>query len=84
MSVITANDIKRRGVASITESLKNSKEATITVRGENKYVVMSVDQYQHLRTCELEAALQEVREDREKGRIIHKNVSEHIAHLKDG
>ena len=49
MSVITANDIKRRGVACIAESLADSPEVAISVRGKQAYVVMSMEQYQHLR-----------------------------------
>ncbi len=69
MATITANDIKRRGVASIAEILENSQDATISVRGKNKYVVMSIQQYQHMRECELEVALLEAREDCKVGRI---------------
>ncbi len=84
MATITANDIKRRGVASIAEILENSTEATISVRGKSKYVVMSIKQYQHMRECELEAALQEAREDRKAGRITAQTIDEHIADLKNG
>ena len=84
MATITANDIKRRGIASIAEILENAQEATISVRGKSKYVVISVQQYQHLRECELEAALLEARKDREAGRIVDIIIAEHIANLKDG
>lgn len=84
MAIITANDIKRRGVASIDDVLKNATEATISVRGKNKYVVMSTEQYQHMRECELEAALSEAREDLKAGRISDKTIDEHIANLKNG
>jgi PHD/YefM family antitoxin component YafN of YafNO toxin-antitoxin module len=84
MATITANDIKRRGIASIAEILENAQEATISVRGKSKYVVISVQQYQHLRECELEAALLEARKDREAGRIVDITIAEHIANLKDG
>lgn len=83
MATITANDIKRRGIASIAEILENTQEATISVRGKNKYVVMSIQQYQHLRECELEAALIEAREDRKAGRIADETVVDHIARLKN-
>jgi len=83
MSVITANDIKRRWVACIAESLAHAPEAAISVRGKETYVVMSMEQYQHLRACELEAALLETRRDRENGRIAHCSVEEHIKALSD-
>ncbi len=84
MVTITANDIKRRGIASIAEILEDAQEATISVRGKSKYVVMSVQQYQHLRECELEAALLEARKDRDAGRIADRTIAEHIANLKNG
>lgn len=83
MATITANDIKRRGITSIIEILADEQEATISVRGKSKYVVMSIQQYQHLRECELEAALIEVRGDREAGRIVDSTIAEHIASLKN-
>ena len=83
MSVITANDIKRRGVACIAESLAHAPEAAISVRGKETYVVMNMEQYQHLRACELEAALLEARKDRAEGRIAHRTVEEHIKALSD-
>lgn len=81
MSVITANEIKKRGVVCIAESLAHSPEAAISVRGKNTYVVMSMEQYQHLRECELEAALLETKRDRESGRLVHHSVAEHIKSL---
>ena len=84
MPTLTANEIKRRGIASITEILEDAQEATISVRGKSKYVVMSIQQYQHLRECELEAALLEARADKDAGRIADKSLAEHIAHLKNG
>jgi len=83
MSVITANDIKRRGVACIAESLAHAPEVAISVRGKETYVVMNMEQYQHLRACELEAALLETRRDRENGRIAHGSVQDHIKALSD-
>lgn len=84
MTTLTANDIKRRGIASIEEILQDSQEATISVRGKTKYVVMSIQQYQYLRECELEAALREARQDVEAGRIHDRTIAEHIANLKNG
>ena len=54
------------------------------MRGQNRYVVLSMAQYQHLRECELEAALLEVRRDREAGRIADATIADHIARLQNG
>lgn len=57
MKTIAANELKTRGVSSIEKALENSHEAIISVRGQDRYVVMNMDEYNRLRVCELEAAL---------------------------
>lgn len=58
-------------------------EAPVTVRGQVKYVVMSNAQYQHLRKCELEAALAESKADLEAGRFVKETVAQHILRIKE-
>lgn len=81
MSSIAANDLKTRGVASISEKLREAPEAIITVRGKDRYVVMDIEHYRYLRECELEAALMEAREDVKAGRVVTESVAEHIKRL---
>jgi len=57
MSQITANDLKARGIAAIESALADQAEATIYVRGKERFVVMEMAHYHYLRECELEAAL---------------------------
>ncbi|MDE2259855.1 MAG: type II toxin-antitoxin system Phd/YefM family antitoxin [Betaproteobacteria bacterium] len=82
MSVISANELKTRGVKAIEEALVGQPEVSLTVRGRVKYVVMSSEQYQHLRECELEAALAESRADIEAGRFVKETVAKHIQRIK--
>jgi prevent-host-death family protein len=84
MITITANEIKRRGIASISEIMENEHEVMISVHGKNRYVIISAEQYRHLRECELEAALIEVRADLDAGRIVDTTIAEHIIQLKNG
>ena len=84
MGTIAANDLKTRGVASISEQLAEAPEAVITVRGKKRYVVMNIEQYQYLRECELEAALLEVSKDVEAGRVVIESVADHIKRLTNG
>lgn len=81
--MVTANDIKTKGVSSIEDALKNHTEAMITVRGKEKYVVMRTEDYQHLREAELEAALWESRQDIESGAYKTQSVAEHIQEIFD-
>ena len=79
--MISANDLKTKGVRAIEEALLKEPEAAVSVRGQEKYVVMSSDQYQYLRQCELEAALAESRADLLAGRFVKHTVAEHIAQI---
>lgn len=81
MCSITANDLKARGVASFSERLSETPEAFISVRGEDRYVVMDIERYRYLRECELAAALLETREDVKAGRVVAESVTDHIKRL---
>jgi hypothetical protein len=83
MGIIAANELKTRGVSSISEQLAEEPEAFITVRGKKRYVVMDIEHFQYLRECELEAALLEARADLETGRVVVESVEDHMKRLKD-
>ena len=80
---ITANEIKTRGVSAITEATENGQEVFISVRGKNRYVVLSMDTYNHLRECELEAALIETRNNLKSGNYITESINDHIQRIKN-
>ena len=81
MSHLSANELKIRGVAAIEAALQEHSEAIVSVRGKDRYVVMSLAQYQHLRECELEAELLEAKADVEAGRIVKESVEAHLGRL---
>lgn len=82
MAHITANDLKTRGIAAIESSLSSGRsEAIVSVRGADRYVVMELAHYQHLRECELEAALAETRTEMAAGRFIIESPVQHVARL---
>lgn len=82
MAHITANDLKTRGIAAIEASLTGGRsEAVVSVRGADRYVVMDLAHYQHLRECELEAALAESRADIAAGRFVAESPAQHVARL---
>ena len=78
MSTISANDLKTKGIGAIEQALIEQSEASVSVRGQVKYVVMSQAQYQYFRECELEAALAESRADMDAGRFVAESVAEHL------
>ena len=81
MNIITANQLKTKGVSVIESKLANENELVITVRGKEKYVVMDMQQYNYLRECELEAALHETRADYQNGKFVTESVEEHIKRI---
>ena len=81
MGTISANDLKTKGVKAIEEALANQPEVAVSVRGQVKFVVMSGEQYQYLRECELEAALAESKADIETGRYVKETVAQHIKRI---
>ena len=81
MSSISANELKTRGVSAIEQALADSSEAIVSVRGKDKYVVMSFEQYSHLRTCELEAGIHEARVDMAAGRYVRESAVDHLNRL---
>lgn len=78
MKTIAANELKTKGVRSIVKALEGEGEAVITVRGEDRYVVMDLETYNRLRVCELEAALNQTRREVESGKYTEESVDEHI------
>ena len=82
MKTIAANELKTRGVSSIEKALETDAEAIISVRGQERYVVMDKEEYNRLRVCELEAALYETRQQVADGEFIKESVDEHIARIR--
>jgi len=81
VNTISANDLKTKGVSAIEQALAVQPEASVTVRGQVKYVVMSREEYTRLRECELEAALAESKADVDAGRFVTESVEQHVKRL---
>lgn len=81
MSSISANSLKTQGVSAITEALAKSPEATVSVRGKDRFVVMGIEHYHYLRECELTAALAESQADLAAGRYVKESVDAHLKRL---
>jgi len=81
MGTISANDLKTKGVSAIEGALKDRDNVAITVRGKSRFVVMDLDQYQHLREQEILAAWHQARADAASGRARPVSAKEHIAEI---
>ena len=81
--VISANEVKKRGVSIFDDMLKKFSEIAITFRGKKKYIVMDIKRYKELRQKELELAYKEVMEDYKNGEYRIVSAKEHIDSLKE-
>ena len=81
MSHISANDLKTKGIAAIELALSTAPEAIVSVRGKDRFVVMDMAHYHHLRECELDAALAQTRADLAAGRFVQESAEAHVARL---
>lgn len=83
MTDISANELKIKGISAIETALLLQPEATISVRGKQRFVVMDLAHYQYLRECELTAALAESDADIAAGRYVKESATEHLARLEN-
>lgn len=83
MTVVTANDLKTKGISDIERALQDAQEAVISVRGKPRYVVMDITYYDYLRECEIAAAWAQTREDVATGRYRREGADAHVARIKD-
>ncbi len=81
MPHISANELKTKGVAAIEAVLEDHAEAIVSVRGKDRFVVMDITHYHHLRECELDAALAQARADLAAGRFVQESAQAHMARL---
>lgn len=83
MNFVTANELKTRGVSAVEDRLDAGEDVIISVRGKDKYVVMSLEKYNQLREFELEMALREAHADYAAGRILTESVDKHLRRIAD-
>lgn len=81
MAVVTANDLKTRGISDIERMLQEKQEVVISVRGKPRYVIMDLTHYDYLRECEISAAWAQAREDVAAGRYRHESADAHMARV---
>ena len=75
---ITANDLKVKGISAIEEIVDGNNGVVITVRGIEKYVVLPIEEYNHLREYELYAAIQEVKNEIANGSYYSGSIEDHF------
>ncbi len=81
--VISANDLKVKGVSILETMLEKLDEVLISIRGKNRFVVVDIKRYNYLRECELEKALRDTQEDIANGNSRVLSSEEHFKELDD-
>ena len=79
--IITANDLKVKGVSYLDGLAKKYKEIFISVRGKNRMVVLTIEEYERLKEAELEMAVREAEADYKKGKYIIESSEKHFKRL---
>ncbi len=80
--VITANEIKRRGVSYLLRLIKkNTEEVLISLRGKTQLVVLPLEEYERLKELELMSAVNEVMKEYSRGDFTEETAEEHIKKL---
>lgn len=79
--VITANDLKVKGMTLIDKLVKKYGEVFVSVRGKNKFVILSLDEYEKLKEAELDRAIREAEEDYREGRYVAESAEDHFKRL---
>lgn len=75
--IITANDVKKKGIGIFDKFVDEFCDVILTVRGKKKYVVMDIQRYEKIRAYELDIAYKEIQEDI-KNKDFHTDLQKHI------
>ncbi len=79
--ILTANDIKTKGISFVEKLIKKYNEVFITVRGRKKFVILPIEEYERLKEAELEKIIREAEEDYNQGRVIKESAEEHFKRI---
>ncbi len=79
--ILTANDIKTKGISFVEKLIKKYNEVFITVRGRKKFVILPIEEYERLKEAELEKIIREAEEDYKQGRVIKESAEEHFKRI---
>ena len=83
--MITANELKVKGIKAIDQELSDKDEAIITHRGKPKYIVLDIEKYDQIRAMELDLlylhAQEEIKEGKAKRIGTKEELEEHFKSL---
>ncbi|MDW7973558.1 MAG: hypothetical protein RMI01_10230 [Thermodesulfovibrio sp.] len=79
--LISANEIKTKGISMIDKLITKYNEIFITIRGKKKYVILPIERYEVLKEAELDSIIREAEEDYKAGRVVRETAQEHFKRL---
>jgi len=82
-NTLTANDLKTKGISSVDKNAEKGLETIITIRGKEKYVIITTTEFNRLRECELTTALIESEKDIKKGMFKKDSIEKHTKRIKN-
>jgi len=80
---VSAGELKKRGISILEDIIEKQGGAIITVRGQNRYVVLDMSTYNQFREYELETALAETKRDLKEGNFIEESVEDHLKRIRN-
>jgi len=78
--MISASELRQKGIKAFEDELKQNNEVIISVKGKNKYVVMSIERHKELLEKELDIAYKEALDDIKNGKYTT-DIEEHLKKL---
>lgn len=80
--IVSANDIKTKGVSLFEKLFEKAEEIIISVRGKQKYVVVDIERYKTLRSLELDHAYETVSQELQNKNYTT-SLEDHLSKLDD-
>lgn len=81
-NILSLQDLKRTGFSKLKQMFNNEPDILIQERGKDVCVLVDLDYYNYLKTCELEASLTQAKQDIANGKYTT-NVKAHIETLEN-
>ncbi len=76
--IITANELKIKGVTLLDKLIQKYGEIYISIRGKKSFVVLSLKEYERLKESQLDESIREAEEDYKLGRYKIETAKEHF------
>ena len=76
--MISANELKIKGIKAIDQELTEKNEAIITHRGKPKYIVLDIEKYDQIRALELDLLYLQAQKEIQAGKAKRISTKEEL------